>query len=287
MQCFQSVARHKSVTKAAEELNYVQSNVTNRLKQLEKELNTELFHRNRRGMTLTHSGRILIRYADQILQWVSDAKNAFHIPQGPLKLGSTESTAAVYLPELLVKFHQHCPDVELSLTTASSEQLMEQVLRHELDGAFIAGPVKHSDLNTTVFVKEELVLISSIHQEPIRTPSDLQDLTLLVFHTGCYYRSLLEQWLRLEGIRPIKRMELGTLDGLLGCVRAGLGVALVSRSVAQNSKQIKLHPLPDDYRYATTVYIQRNDIQQTAAITHFMDLLNHSVDHHSKRKSCP
>ncbi|MBA4493796.1 LysR family transcriptional regulator [Paenactinomyces guangxiensis] len=275
LQFFQSVARHKSVTKAAEELNYVQSNVTTRITRLEKKLKTKLFYRNGKGMTLTPAGRILIHYADRILQLVREAENAFLMPQGPLKLGSTESTASIHLPALLIEYHHSCPDVDVSLTTASSEQLIEQVLRYELDGAFVVGPVNHPDLRSSVFMEEELVLISSPHHGPISSASDLQDQTILVFNTGCCYRAILENWLRAEGVRPVKRMEFSTLDGLIGCVKAGLGVALVSRLVAQEYRrgETRLHSVPSDYSRATTVFIQRNDVQQTPALAHFIKLM--------------
>ncbi|WP_141201599.1 LysR family transcriptional regulator [Paludifilum halophilum] len=274
LQIFQSVARHQSVTKAAQELNYVQSNVTSRISRLEKELESQLFYRNGRGMVLTSAGHILLPYANQILQLMTEAKNAFFLPRGPLKLGSTESTAAVHLPGLFMEYQRICPDVDVSLTTASSEQLIEQVLRYELDGAFVVGPVNHPDLKSSVFVEEELVLISASDQV-IQSADDLGKQTILVFDSGCCYRSKLEQWFRDEGIRPIKRMELNTLDGLFGCVKAGLGVALVSRSVAReyNRRQMILHSVPREYRYAATVYIQRDDIQRTPALVHFLNLM--------------
>ncbi|MBH8605562.1 LysR family transcriptional regulator [Thermoactinomyces sp. CICC 10522] len=280
LQFFQAVARHKSVTKAAEELNYVQSNVTTRITRLERELKTSLFYRNGKGMTLTPSGRILIHYADRILQLMNEARNAFLAPQGPLKLGSTESTAAVYLPSLLKAYHQSYPDVDLSLTTGYSEQLIEQVLHYELDGAFVVGPVNHADLRSSVFVEEELVLITAPHHEQIRSAGDLQDQTILVYNAGCCYRAKLEEWLRAEGIRPVKRMEFSTLDGLLGCVKAGLGVALVAHSFAREDRsgQIKLHSMPDAYKHATTFFIRRNDMQPTPALTHFMELIDAFAD---------
>ncbi|MGF7088064.1 DNA-binding transcriptional LysR family regulator [Kroppenstedtia sanguinis] len=152
LQFFRSVARHESVSKAAEELNYVQSNVTTRIGRLEKELKTKLFYRNGgKGMILTPAGRILVQYADRILQLITEAKSAFLDPQGPLKIGSTESIAAVHLPPLLKDYHLSYPDVYISLVTSSSEELIDKVINYELDGAFVVGPVNRSDLKSSVF----------------------------------------------------------------------------------------------------------------------------------------
>uniref|UniRef100_UPI003D19E66B LysR substrate-binding domain-containing protein n=1 Tax=Kroppenstedtia sanguinis TaxID=1380684 RepID=UPI003D19E66B len=119
-----------------------------------------------------------------------------------------------------------------------------------------------------------MVLISAARYKPIRSASDLEDQTILVFNSGCCYREKLENWLNSEGIRPIKRMEFNTLDGIFGCVKAGLGVALVSRSVAQeySYEEIRFHSVPVDYSRATTVFIQRNNTQQTPALTSFSEL---------------
>ncbi|QKG85961.1 hypothetical protein GXN76_07940 [Kroppenstedtia pulmonis] len=115
---------------------------------------------------------------------------------------------------------------------------------------------------------------------------------MIIFNTGCYYRLKLEKWLTAEGIRPIKRMEFSTLDGMFGCVKAGLGVALVSRSIAEeySHEEIRIHSVLVDNSRATTVFIQRNDIQQTPALRSFIERTKKRADscnsHHSWTQSC-
>ena len=71
---FQTVANKGSINKAAEELNYVQSNVTSRIQKLEEELNTKLFHRHKRGITLTNEGNALFPYAQKIISLTEEMK---------------------------------------------------------------------------------------------------------------------------------------------------------------------------------------------------------------------
>lgn len=73
LKIFQAVAREGSITKAAQVLNYVQSNVTSRIQQLEAQLNVPLFRRSNRGMTLTSAGENLLEYADTILTLLDEA----------------------------------------------------------------------------------------------------------------------------------------------------------------------------------------------------------------------
>ena len=98
---FSTVARLGGITRAADELNTVQSNVTQRVKALEAEIGTALFERHSRGMTLTGAGRRLLPYAQRMTALSREAVLAARDdgePKGPLSIGSMETTAAVRLP---------------------------------------------------------------------------------------------------------------------------------------------------------------------------------------------
>src|SRR6201989_2509174 len=161
---FSAVARNGGITRAAEELNPVQSNVTLRIKALEAEIGTALFERHSRGMTLTGAGRRLLPYAQQMAALSREAVLAARddgVPKGALAIGSMETTAAVRLPALLAEFHRRFPAVRLSLRTAPTADLVAAVLDGTLDGAFVAGPIEHADVTATSAFREELVLISA------------------------------------------------------------------------------------------------------------------------------
>src|SRR5581483_5881209 len=109
LQTFSAVARTGGITRAAEELNTVKSNVTQRVKALEAEIGTALFERHSRGMTLTGAGRRLFPYAERMAALTREAVLAARDdgePKGPLSIGSMETTAAIRLPALLAEFHR-------------------------------------------------------------------------------------------------------------------------------------------------------------------------------------
>src|SRR3978361_210138 len=109
---FSTVARTGGITRAAAELNTVQSNITQRVKALEAEVGTALFERHSRGMTLTGAGRRLLPYAQRMAALSREAILAARDdgePKGPLSIGSMETTAAVRLPALLADFHRRFP----------------------------------------------------------------------------------------------------------------------------------------------------------------------------------
>src|SRR5262245_49858265 len=135
---FSTVARLGGITRAADELNTVQSNVTQRVKALEAEVGTALFERHSRGMTLTGAGRRLLPYAERMAALSREALLAARDdgePKGPLAIGSMETTAAVRLPALLAGFHRRFTAVDLSLHTAPTADLITSVLDGSLDGA--------------------------------------------------------------------------------------------------------------------------------------------------------
>ena len=161
---FSTVARLGGITRAADELNTVQSNVTNRVKALEAEIGTRLFERHSRGMTLTGAGRRLLPYAQRMAALSREAVLAARDdgePAGPLAIGSMETTAAVRLPSLLAEFHRRFPAVQLTLRTAPTADLVAAVLDGTLDGAFVAGPIDHGELTAVTAFREELVLVTA------------------------------------------------------------------------------------------------------------------------------
>ena len=279
---FSTVARCGSITRAAGELNTVQSNVTNRIKALEAEIGVPLFERHARGMTLTNAGRRLLPYAERLATLSREAIDASRddgVPKGPLAIGSMETTAAVRLPPLLTRFHQRFPAVQLSLRTGPTATLVQAVLDVSLDGAFVAGPIDHPDLIVSLAFKEELVLVTATRWKSLvalRAGTAASGPTILVFRTGCSYRQRLEQVLSEFGWPCATRLEFGTLDGIIGCVSADMGVTLLPRVVIERSElsgSLKAHTLNASQSYVETLFVQRRMEHRNSALKSFADCL--------------
>ncbi len=275
---FLAVVEEGSINRAATRLGYVPSNVTARIRQLESGLHTTLFVRHSRGMTLTPPGRILHPYAEKMRHVMNEAVLALEdsaMPQGVLIVGALETTAAVRLPKLLAAYHRQYPQVDLTLVTGPTHQLVEDVLQYKLEGAFVSGPVTHPDIHQETVFHEHLVLIAEPHAGDLQT---LQSKPLLVFRTGCSYRSKLEQWWVSDGILRPKIMEFGTLEAILGGVSAGLGVSLLPQSVVhqwETEGMLQSYPVPQPYQSTETVFIRHQDAFITSAFRRFLDEIQH------------
>ncbi|MBK0059735.1 LysR family transcriptional regulator [Pseudomonas sp. S44] len=279
LKIFCAVADLGSFTAAAARINTVQSNVTMRIKELEAELNRELFIRRKSGVVLTAAGETFLRYARRILQLTEESRSALldtGVPNGPLRLGSMETTAAIRLPNILTRYREQHPDVQLSLLTGTTAELIKAIESHRIDGAFVGGFHQNPMLAQQEVFSEELVLVSSDQFDSLdslmaRMPSQ----TVLVFRSGCFYRSTLENWFYRVGLVPNQIMEMGTLDGILTCVSAGMGVTLLPRSVTQNCSvrhAIRCHELPAEFSRVSTVFIRRQDSLPTSAMSAFMEM---------------
>jgi LysR family transcriptional regulator, cell division regulator len=270
---FSTVARTGGVTRAAEELNTVQSNITQRVKALEAEVGTALFERHSRGMTLTGAGRRLLPYAQRMAALSREAILAARDdgePKGPLAIGSMETTAAVRLPALLAEFHRRYPAVRLSMRTAPTADLVTAVLDGTLDGAFVAGPIEHGELTPVPAFREDLVLVTARRWSSLaslRAGTPESGPTALVFRTGCTYRQRLEQFFTELGWPSAALFEFGTLDGMIGCAAADMGVTLLPRAVVERADlkgEIRIHALSPSQSRVDTVFIQRSSHQSSA-----------------------
>ncbi len=259
---FCSVVRAGGVTRAAEQLHRVPSNVTTRIRQMEEDLGVPLFLRDGKRMRMTPAGQVLHGYAQQILTLGREAREAVldGAPRGRLSLGSMESTAAIRLPQPLAEFHRRYPEVTLELSTGPSSPLVSQVLDGALDAAFVADPPRDARLESLPVFVEELVLVTADGQPRIRSPQDVSSPTLLVFAQGCAYRRRLEAWFEAGGCAPARVVELASYHAILGCAVAGMGVALLPRSLLEQAPgrdRLGVHPLPAALRHAQTLLIWR------------------------------
>ncbi len=280
LRIFQSVAAHGSVSKAAEELNYVQSNVTARIKRLELELHTELFHRHKRGMILNAEGKRLLEYTREILAKVEEVKHVFQnhaSPSGILEIGIVETVVA--LPGILSSYYNKYPDVELSLKAGVTELLLQDVMDMKLDGAFVTGPITHPSIEQIEVIQEKLVLVS---KKESLSADDIATTPLLLYNKGCGYRGRLESWLKVEGIIPKQIMEFGTFGTIIGSVAAGIGITVIPESsVAEMvaNGTVHAHSMPEHYRDITTVFIRRKDSYMTSSLQAFVDEIMNRENH--------
>jgi DNA-binding transcriptional LysR family regulator len=214
-------------------------------------------------------------YADRLLQLADEAQAAVagaRKPAGLLRIGSMETAAAARLPAVLAAFHGAYPEVDLQLETAPTDPLVQSVLNHKLDVALVAAPIERDELVQQVVFDEELVLLTGHGHAPVASPHDVARRVLLAFRTGCAYRRRLETWFAESGVPLARISEFGTFEAIIGCVAAGMGVAVMPREIMQLRDYrgtVDLHPLPPHIACVQTLLVWRADVLHHPARTAF------------------
>lgn len=276
---FCAVASEGSLSRAAQKLHYAQSNLSTKIMQLEQEIGFPLFYRNNHGVTLTPKGELLLKYATNLIDLAEEAMIAVKedtAAQGMLKIGSMESTVITYLSEFLTRFHAQNPQVAVQVGTGTTDHVLQEVLGHRLDGAFVAGPIRHPELFTKPVRTEKLCLIGAKNLVPDQDVERALTRPLLVFPNGCSYRRTLEHWMKEEGLVPGKVYEFNTLSGIFSSVSAGLGVAMFPESCVERYSQhdaLTILAVPEKYALIPTVFVYRKDRFLSGAMCSFMNAI--------------
>lgn len=275
LEIFQMIAQKGTITEVAKELNYVQSNITSRLHKLEAELNSTLFNRHNRGMSLTPEGKKLLIYCEKILFLKNEMEKALENseePSGKLDVGYVDSVSA--LTNILFLYTKKYKHIDVSLVTGVTEKLQEDVLNRQLDGAFVMDIGSHPDLVSYTVLEEELVIISSAKNET--SIEQLMKEPILCFSKGCAYRERLKTWYKDQNKKPYKIMEFGTLEMLLTSVISDIGISIVPRSSVSHLEKmglIRVSSLPEKYSKMNTIFIRRADTYLTPTIKKFIETI--------------
>ncbi|WDY59372.1 putrescine utilization regulator PtrR [Pseudomonas sp. PSKL.D1] len=266
LRIFQAVAEEGSITRAAERLHRVPSNLSTRLRQLEEQLGVELFLRERQRLQLSPAGKVLLDYANRLAALHDEAVAAVQggQPAGDFVLGTMYSTAAIHLPALLARYHQAYPAVNLQVQAAPTGDLLEGLLSHRLDAAFMDGPPRLAGLDGVLLCDEVLVMITSPEHPPVHSAKDVAGKAVFTFRQGCSYRMRLEAWYAHAHTPMGRVMEIESYQAMLACVIAGAGVAMMAQSMLDSLPgrgAVKVHRLQAPFDQAQTWLMWRQGMR--------------------------
>ena len=257
LKVFVNVANKKSISMATSELKCAQSNVTSRIKQLEKNLGVELFFRVPRGVILTKEGEKLYPQALELIHKMQNCIDSISnnsVEISSLKIGSTDCNAAVRISPFLLKLHQDFPNMHLELFTGTTKDIYELVLDYKVDIAFISGEPTNDSLIVLKKFEEEIAIL-----EPQKDDSPNVALT---FKEGCVYDEFLKSYYQQKNIFVEKSLPFGNLETILSCIKVGMGKSLLPMSIVKKmgyDKDIKVTILPKDEAYIPTCLVCRAD----------------------------
>ena len=278
---FVTVAERRHFTQAAADLAVAQPSVSKQIRKLEGELGAPLFQRTRGEIALTQAGEALLPWAKRVLADVDGARHEVRdlagLARGRLSVGATPSLTTVVLPAMLARFHGEHPGIELVLHEAGSRVLLERPERGDVELALVILPIQEESFATTPLFREELVLaVPRDHQFARRRSvrvADLRDVPLVMFREGYDLRAVTIAACQQAGFEPTFALEGGEMDGVLRMAAAGLGVAVVPRSVIEQDGPLVAVRLADPPLERTVGLAHRRDWTLSPAAVRFAALL--------------
>lgn len=240
---FVAVVEHGGFTRAAEALHVSQPAVSRGVRELEGQIGAPLLERVGREIALTIAGQRLIGHARAL--FASERAMAEEIAalkgleRGVLRIAASTTIAAYCLPDILGAYHARYPAVELHLTSANTQTVVQMLGDRAIDIAMVEGPVSEPGLISERWLADELVLIAPpAHPLANRlaplTGADVAEATFILREHGSGTREVsLEALSRVEA-RPQHVLEISSGEAIVRMVAAGMGLAMVSRYVAAN-----------------------------------------------------
>lgn len=234
---FQVVAKHCSYVRAAEELHFSQPAVSAQIRQLEEMMGVKLFDKIGRKTHLTQAGEELYLYGQKIFSLIDETletMNALASPHsGRLSVGADTTVGTYVIPNLLGKFRQVYPKVEITLEVINPTPLVEELANNRIDMAIMSRIPTDVQVFSAPFAHNELVLVAPpTHRLAgcVRVPfEELARENFLLREQGSGTRSALEGAFRDADFPLQVSMQVGNNSAIKQGVAAGLGIALISR----------------------------------------------------------
>jgi DNA-binding transcriptional LysR family regulator len=235
LKVFVAVARHASVSRAAEELHLTPPAVSMQLKDLEADIGLPLFDRVGRNVSLTTVGEHLVVYAQRVLATLREADAAVArlrgLASGTLVIGMV-STAKYFLPRLLARFREEHPGVDLRLSLGNRETLVRQLHGNEVDLAVMGRPPRELDTRAEPFAAHPHAVVAAAgHRLALAEaipPSTLAGEGFIVREEGSGTRAAMEQFFREHALRPPVIMEMSSNETIKQAVIANMGLSFLS-----------------------------------------------------------
>jgi DNA-binding transcriptional LysR family regulator len=241
LQYFVTVAEEASFTKAAQRLHVAQPGVSAQVRQLERELGEELLDRSGRVVRLTQAGAAVLPYARDALAAADSARQVVDEVRGLLRgrvaVGMVTGCGAVDVPNLLAGFHRDHPAVEIVLSEANSDDLLDGIRSGDLDLAWVGvAGASPAGIDTQVVIDESLVAAVG-YADPLAARSvirlsDLRDRPLISLPRGTGLRACLDDACAAAGFSPTITFEANSPGMLAQLAAQGLGTAILPAGVA-------------------------------------------------------
>lgn len=234
---FSVVARSNSFSKAAKTLFMTQPAISQSISQLENQLETRLFNRTPKGVTLTDEGTLLFEYVNSAISLIDVAEEKIqefkNLTAGELKIGVGDTISRYFLLPFLEDFHNRYPNIKFKIVNGTTYELCEILKSGDVDIAICNFPIHDDALELKPFIEvHDIFVCGEKYKSILKNPLNLEQLVslpLIFLEPMTNSRTYVENYLLGKGVQLEPEFELGSYDLLLEFAKINLGIACVTR----------------------------------------------------------
>ncbi len=250
LRAFVAIAETKTFTAGAKLVHVTQAAISMQISQMEKEIGLPIFIRTPRQVLLTEAGEVLLARARKILREhdaaIAQIAELAGAKKGRLRIGSASSNFLTgNLPKILNRLKKQFPDAEISVTSGTSDALIERILAGEMDVAFVSLPVESQHIQTEMLFSDEIVAIAHpshpLAKKKVVSAATLAGEKLILGERGGNTRREFDNFFVAAGVKPNISMELSRQSSINEMVKNGMGVGIAGvKAVEKDVKDGKL-----------------------------------------------
>ena len=283
MRIFESVARHSSMSRAAEELHLTQPAVSMQIKQLEEQIGVPLLEQKGRRLYLTEAGQELRGHAQRFTAQTIELQSAMDqfrgVERGLLRI-AVVSTANYFLPPLIAAYTERYPGVRISLQVANRETVLAALADHRTDIAITGEPPEGLELEARQFMDNPLVVIAHPNHRLTGLSqvglARLREERIVAREPGSGTRAATERHFAEHQVDYLFGCELSSNEAIKQAVQAGLGLGVVSLQTIElelETERLAVLPVESFPIIRHWFIVHRRDKRLSAASQAFRDLL--------------
>ncbi|EKH9260417.1 LysR family transcriptional regulator [Listeria monocytogenes] len=250
MKAFNKVAELKSISAAANELHHLQSNMSNKIKNIEKQFQTQLFFRHSNGVELTKEGeKIYQQFKKMILLW-EETIDIINNEEETISIGITQSSLPMEFNTIIKKFYQQFPNKKLSIVSGSTSELIPKIANRELTIAYVAELEKENLFQDSQIISQTLSwdkLVFAGNTAGKSVQKILAEERLYIFSKQCYSYRALATLINDFNIPNVSISEINIPETLVEICNNKLGVGIIPESIALNYHFLNYETLPTEY----------------------------------------
>ena len=247
LKIFYLAAKHRNLSAAARELFITQPAVTKGIQRLQEHYEIRFVDFVGKKLVLTDAGEILYKIAEKIFELENQAEESIRDFQqrkrGHIRILSSESFGDYYLPQIIISFNKAYPLIRVSMNILPTEQVVENTAALNCDLGFISYPIAHPKLVIKEVLEDKLVIITP-RDHPLAAkkglnPKDLEGQAFIMHEKGSAPRRAIEEVIRKSRISVKIPLALSSNRAIKRAVEEGVGIALISRKVANKEIRAK------------------------------------------------